>query len=65
MFFFFRYLEATRAVHPVVVAAPAVASAIVARQKGHMVNFVVSNKVLWDAFCPWSIESDDDYREVS
>ena len=63
MFFFFRYLEATRAVQPV--AAPAVASAIVARQKGHMVNFVVSNKVLWDAFCPWSIESDDDYREVS
>jgi hypothetical protein len=49
----------------VVVAAPAVASAIVARQKGHMVNFVVSNTVLWDAFCPWSIESDDDYREVS
>ena len=63
MFFFFRYLEATRAVHPVV-AAPAVASAIVARQKGHMVNFVVSNTVQWDAFCPWSIESDDDYREV-
>src|SRR5262245_190313 len=35
LFLFFRYLDAIRAVHPVVVATPAVASAMVARQNGH------------------------------
>ena len=51
MFFFFRNLEATRAVHPVVVAAPAVASAIVARQKGHMAQAAPFNLLLAGVFC--------------
>jgi hypothetical protein len=38
LFCFFRYFETISAVNPVVVAAPAVASAMAARQTGHMVQ---------------------------
>jgi hypothetical protein len=62
LFFFFRYLEAISAVHPVLVAAPAVASAIVARQNGHTVKLLLSRI---RQFCRCRIEMKDEDQNVS
>jgi hypothetical protein len=62
LFFFFRYLEAISALHPVLVAAPAVASAMVARQNGHMVKLLLSNIL---QFCRRPIEMNDGDQNAS
>ena len=65
MCFFFKYLEAIKAVHPVVVAAPAVANAIVATQNGHMVRLLPSNFLLRHAFYPWAVQTiHDDENQI-
>jgi hypothetical protein len=63
--FFFKYLEAIRAVHPVVPAAPAVARAIVARQNGHIIKLLLSSIPRSDMSCRCPIETSNEDQNVS